>query len=122
MDYAEMVRRLAKPGYAVVDGLTAESAHLLHMAVGVSGEAGELLDAIKKVAIYCKPLDRANVVEELGDLEFFVEGLRQGLGITRAETLEANIAKLGKRYGTAYSDAAAQARADKAEGGETEKE
>ena len=51
------------------------------MVVGVSGEAGELLDAVKKAVIYRKPLDLENVIEELGDLEFYMEGLRQGLEI-----------------------------------------
>jgi NTP pyrophosphatase (non-canonical NTP hydrolase) len=83
------------------------------MAMGVSGEAGELLDAIKKSAIYRKPLDIANVIEELGDLEFYMEGIRQSLGITRRECLDANIAKLICRYGDHYSDEAANARADK---------
>jgi hypothetical protein len=55
------------------------------------------------------------VVEELGDLEFYMEGLRQATGITREETLAANIAKLGKRYQNhLYSDGQAQSRADKA--------
>jgi NTP pyrophosphatase (non-canonical NTP hydrolase) len=86
----------------------------MHMAIGISGEAGELLDAIKKQVIYRKPLDRENVLEELGDLEFYMEGIRQGLGITREQCLEANIAKLGKRYeGMKYTDGAAQERADK---------
>lgn len=112
--YGVMVSALAKPGADVVEGLTAESAHLLHMAVGISGEAGELLDAIKKSAIYCKPINLDNVIEELGDLEFYMEGLRQGVGITREQVLEANVAKLSKRYakGT-YSNQAAQERADK---------
>ncbi len=84
------------------------------MAIGISGEAGELLDAIKKQVIYRKPLDRENVLEELGDLEFYMEGIRQGLGITREQCLAANIAKLGKRYeGMRYTDTAAQERADK---------
>ena len=113
-NFTDMVATLAKPGQAIVDNLTAETAHLLHMAVGVSGEAGELIDAVKKAAIYNKPLDRANVVEELGDIEFYLEGLRQGLGITREETIDGNIAKLSKRYeGLKYSDSSAQARADK---------
>ncbi len=117
MNHADMVKALAKPGADIVASLTPETAHLLHMAVGVSGEAGELLDAVKKAAIYVKPIDRANVVEELGDLEFYMEGLRQGLGITREETLEANIAKLSVRYnGLKYTNEAAQARADKVEG------
>lgn len=66
-------------------------------------------------AIYRKELDRENVIEELGDLEFYLEGIRQGLGLTREECLEHNIRKLSKRYeGLKYSDKAAQDRADKA--------
>lgn len=114
INYAAMVAALAKPGEAILSSLTQDRCHLLHMAVGVSGEAGELLDAVKKVTIYGKPVDRENVVEELGDLEFYMEGLRQGLGITREETLQANVAKLGARYAAGkYSDKAAIARADK---------
>lgn len=113
---ADMVRRLAKPGEQIVTEISPIQGHMLHMAVGVSGEAGELLDAIKKHTIYQKPLDRVNVVEELGDLEFFMEGLRQATGITREETLKANYDKLSVRYhsGT-YSNAQAQDRADKKE-------
>jgi NTP pyrophosphatase (non-canonical NTP hydrolase) len=114
LNHPELVRRLAKPGFEIVMRMTSKNAHNLHMAVGIAGESGELLDAIKKVVIYNKPLDRENVVEELGDLEFYMEGLRQGLGITREEVLERNIAKLQKRYGSgSYSDQQAQARADK---------
>lgn len=118
IDYTNMVSELAKPGKDIVASLTPEMAHALHMAVGVSGESGELLDAVKKAAIYCKPIDRVNVVEELGDLEFYMEGLRQAFDITREETLLDNIVKLAcgpkARYkGGKYSNEAAQARADK---------
>ena len=117
--FPDMVNALAKPGADIIATLTPEKAHMLHMAVGISGEAGELLDAVKKSVIYNKELDRENVVEELGDLEFYLQGLRAGLGITREETLEANIAKLltsdKARYKLGqYSDQAAQDRADKA--------
>ncbi len=115
--HEEMVRALAKPGADITNEMTADDAHLLHMAVGVSGEAGELLDAVKKKVIYRKDLDLVNVIEELGDLEFYMEGLRQGLGITREQCLAANINKLGKRYQNfEYSDKKAQTRADKPEG------
>ena len=113
-DHGNLVLALAKPGSLIAAELTPADCHAVHMAMGISGESGELLDAIKKAVIYRKPLDRANVVEELGDLEFYMEGLRQGLGITREEVLEANIVKLRKRYGDSYSDLAAQVRADKA--------
>lgn len=114
IDFGDMVSRLAKPGQVIADEMTASNAHILHMAVGVSGEAGELLDAVKKAVIYQKPLDRVNVIEELGDLEFYMEGLRQELNISRSETLEANKIKLGQRYpNVIYSDYQAQERADK---------
>lgn len=112
--HSEMVSVLVKPGEDIIASLTPEKAHLWHMATGVAGEAGELLDAIKKHVIYNKPIDIENVIEELGDLEFYMEGIRQGLGITREQTIEQNIAKLSVRYhGLTYSDQKAQDRADK---------
>lgn len=113
----EMVAALAKDGQLILDEMNAGQMHLTHMAIGIAGEAGELLDAVKKSSIYQKEIDRENVIEELGDLEFYMEGLRQGLNITREETIAGNIAKLSKRYeGLQYSNEAAQERADKAEG------
>lgn len=117
-DHKKMVRALAKSGSQIANEMNGEAAHMLHMAVGVAGEAGELLDGVKKAVIYQKPLDRENIIEELGDLEFYMQGLRDGLGITRQETLEANIEKLTGdkgRYKEGYSDKAAQERADKQE-------
>jgi len=114
LTHAELVTALAKPGETIAAEINGSDAHLIHMVMGISGEAGELLDAIKKCVIYRKPLDRENVIEELGDLEFYMEGLRQGLGITRDACIEANKAKLAKRYQSlSYSDQAAQERADK---------
>lgn len=112
--HPQLVSALVKPGEKIVAELTGSDANLLHMVIGVSGEAGELLDAIKKAVIYRKELDRNNVIEELGDIEFYLEGLRQELGVSREECLAANVAKLQKRYGDKYSDSAAQIRADKA--------
>lgn len=111
----DLVNKLAKPGSEIADNMNAHEAHLIHMVLGISGEAGELLDAIKKYAIYKKPLDLDNVIEELGDLEFYLQGLRYQLGISREDTLKHNISKLTKRYGDKYSNQAAQARADKVE-------
>jgi NTP pyrophosphatase (non-canonical NTP hydrolase) len=114
INYNEMVRALAKDGNAIASDLTGLEAHTWHMASCIMGEAGELFDAIKKHVIYHKPMDIENVIEELGDIEFYLEGLRSGLGITREETISANIKKLSVRYsGLQYSDQAAQERADK---------
>lgn len=88
---------------------------LMHAAIGIAGEAGELLDAVKKTWVYNKVLDRANVVEELGDLNFYMQHLQNLLQISDDEIVEANIAKLRKRYAEGYSDKAAQERVDKLE-------
>jgi NTP pyrophosphatase (non-canonical NTP hydrolase) len=111
--HADLVRVLRKSGNEIMDEMTPEDANLIHMVMGISGESGELLDAIKNAVIYRKKLDLENVIEELGDIEFYLSGLRDSLRITREQCLEHNIAKLEKRYGIKYSNEAAQARADK---------
>lgn len=105
--YDEFVHKLIKK--------LPEALHACHIAMGISGEAGELTDAIKKEFIYNKPRDYDNVVEELGDLEFYLQAAYSFYGLTRAEVIHKNALKLERRYaGLYYSDEAAQARADKA--------
>lgn len=114
VNYSAMVAALVKPGDAIIESLTPRKADMWHMATGVSGEAGELLDAIKKFIVYEKPLDRCNVIEELGDLEFYMERIRQLIQVTREQVLEKNISKLSVRYNKGkYSNKAAKTRADK---------
>jgi acyl carrier protein len=92
---------------------TPEQAHKLHMAIGMLGEAGEILEAVVN-EIITGVRDNDNEIEESGDLSFYHEGYRQVCGITREQALAANIAKLGKRYlGHKYTDEQAVARADK---------
>jgi NTP pyrophosphatase (non-canonical NTP hydrolase) len=113
-NHAEMVRCLAKPGEKILESLTPMRCDALHMSSKLCSEAGELMDAIGKWVYYEGDLDRKNVVEELGDIEFYLEGLRQALGIDRAMTLTANYDKLSTRYpNLVYSDKSAIERADK---------
>lgn len=115
-DHADMVAVLAKTGGDIYKTMHAQKCALIHHTMGISGEAGELLDGIKKHIIYDKVLDVENVVEELGDIEFYMEGLRQALGITREQTLTANMDKLAKRYPNyEYTNERAHDRADKKE-------
>lgn len=113
-DHREMVTALVKPGEAIQASLTGAKVNMLHAAIGICTEAGELLDAVKKHVIYEKPLDEENCVEELGDLEFYMEQFRQAIRHNRDYILRQNIDKLAKkRYPNGYSDTAAIARADK---------
>ena len=82
------------------------------MALGIGGEAGELVDLLKKHLMHNKPLDINAVIKEMGDLEFYLQGLRSALSISRDKVLEANIEKLETRYQEGYSDKASLARLD----------
>lgn len=105
--YSEFVRKLFKH-------FPDERLEICHSAMGVSGEAGELCDALKKAAIYGKEIDLANIVEELGDLRFYMQTVMNRYHITDNEILDANANKLMDRYkGLVYTDEAAIARADK---------
>ena len=106
-DYSDFVAALMKE-------MGSPTLNILHAAVGISGEAGELLDAVKKHWAYGKELDKVNVIEELGDLEFYMQAMRNQIGIPRSYILSKNQAKLAERYKSLkYSDAAAIAREDK---------
>lgn len=97
-----------------------EKEMMLHAALGVCGEAGELADALKKRFVYGKPLDLQNLVEELGDLRFYMEAIMNHFGISDTEVLQSNANKLALRYKSlTYSDVAAITRADKAHQEET---
>lgn len=113
MSHSSLVFALKKPGLDIHQSLTPKKCDAIHMVMGIVGEVGELLDAIKKATIYEQDLDRENVIEELGDIEFYLEGLRQNLNITRERCLDANYVKLRKRYGLTFTNEAAKVRADK---------
>lgn len=113
--YGDFVAALMKPGIDIIDELTPHKAELWHCATLLAGEAGETSDAIKRYAIYDKPLDRENLLEELGDLEFSLQMAYNLTGFTREEAQAHNRAKLAKRYASgSYSNKQAQDRADKA--------
>lgn len=71
---------------------------LAHAAMGLAGEAGEVVDVIKKHVFTGKTLDKEELTKELGDVEFYLEALRQQVGISREEILLANWEKLSKRH------------------------
>lgn len=113
-EFNKMVSNLVKSGDDILNELTPKQAHLVHMSMGVSGEAGELLDAIKKYTMYQKELDLVNVIEEIGDIYFYLQGIEAELGLTREEILRTNIVKLNERYSEGrYSNEQAKYRADK---------
>lgn len=82
--HKDMVAKLKKPGDAILRGMSFRQADLLHMAIGLSGEVAELLSCFFAGEIKGK-IDRENLVEELGDIEFYLEGIRSIVGLKRAQ-------------------------------------
>jgi hypothetical protein len=65
--HSDMVKNLVNPGASILAHLTPFSVHLIHAALGIAGEVGEILDAT----------DDANALEESGDLLFYCRELRE---------------------------------------------
>ena len=83
---------------------------LLHAGMGLTTEAGEFVDALKKHLFYGKPLDRVNLAEELGDLFWYCAIVADELDVSFSEVMEKNIAKLKARYGEKFSEHKAENR------------
>lgn len=87
----------------------------IHTALGLTGEAGEYADAIKKIDIYGKASDIENLREELGDILFYLQAACNYWGFTLEDLMASNVIKLSKRYKGAFTKEEAAARADKSE-------
>lgn len=80
---------------------------LLHGAIGIATESGELLDAIKKHIWYGKRLDSVNIAEECGDLLWYVALICNSRGVSMEQVMERNIAKLRVRYPEKFTEESA---------------
>ncbi len=72
-------------------------------AMGLSGEAGEATDDIKKVLFHGHNLDRQRVCKELGDVLWYLARLAATAGLQLSEVAEHNLAKLNSRYPDGFS-------------------
>jgi NTP pyrophosphatase (non-canonical NTP hydrolase) len=96
-DYSTVVARIADD----------RTARLIHYALGIGSEAGELQDALKKYVAYGKPLDLVNLKEEVGDLLWYIARICDTAGFSIEDAMETNIAKLKARYGHKWTQQAA---------------
>lgn len=97
----------------VIEKRMSKVALLLHAQLGITSEAGEFADALKKHCIYGKPLDGNNIVEELGDLLWYISLACDSMEITMNEVMEMNVNKLKIRYPERFNEADAVERKDK---------
>lgn len=66
--------------------------------MGLNGEAGECIDVLKKYYFQGHELDKDKLVDELGDVMWYIAETCVGLNITMSEVAEHNIGKLKMRY------------------------
>ena len=110
-EYSKAVNRTAKSCETrEVDGADLD---LLHWSLGLAGESGELVDAVKKYIFYRQEFDVVNVVEELGDILFYVSAVCETIGVSMDYVMLTNKEKLERRYPEGYSNEDAKERKDK---------
>jgi Predicted pyrophosphatase len=76
---------------------------LAMIALGIAGEAGELADYLKKVVFHGHELDRDKLIEEVGDLFWYVFHLLKHYEIDEELVFIRNVMKLNKRYPHGFS-------------------
>lgn len=91
-DYGKMVHALFRDPETI--HLSVHQKRLLHAACGIAGEGGEVLDEVKKHCFTGKGLNRDKLIKEMGDVEFYLEAMRQALGVERHYVLQENMQKL----------------------------
>lgn len=71
---------------------------ILNGVMGLNGEAGECIDIIKKHFFQGHELNKDELIDELGDVLWYIAETCEGLGVTMEEVAIRNIGKLRKRY------------------------
>ncbi len=79
------------------------TADLLYSATKLHCEAGELAQPVIKHVYHGKELDVAALLDEAGDLLWYLASIADDLGGTLDNIAECNLAKLRKRHGETYS-------------------
>ena len=109
--YIEFVRQTTSPASSeypkLVDRLNelktqgADVSRLMTAAFGMSAEAGEFTEVVKKIFLQGKPYTEENIFHmkrELGDLCWYLAQACMALNISFEEVLEMNYEKLSARY------------------------
>ena len=97
LDYAALLTRLN----SLELNDDADVPRLLTAALGLSAEAGEFTEVVKKILLQGNPYNEDNIFHmkrELGDIMWYLAQACMALDISFEEVIEMNIEKLSARY------------------------
>lgn len=96
MTFGEYARKAARTA-------TLEDTAKVYTALGLAGEAGEVVDMVKKVLYHGHDLDREKLTEELGDIAWYMAVLCLAWELDPDDIFTKNIEKLWRRYPDGFS-------------------
>ena len=76
---------------------------LVNSVMGLNGEAGEVIDLVKKHLFHGHELNKEELIKELGDVAWYLAEAAYALDIDLETILVKNIEKLKKRYPEGFS-------------------
>lgn len=77
--------------------------HLINGVMGLNGEAGEVIDIVKKAEFQSHMLEVTKVVDECSDVCWYLAEIANAIGVTIDDFFTHNIKKLKKRYPEGFS-------------------
>lgn len=92
---AEAYRKQVRQGLAINGGVDP----VVHCALGLVGESGEIADLVKKSQYLTpRPLTREDVINEGGDVLWYLVNFVDKFGLSLEDLMVGNIAKLEARH------------------------
>lgn len=73
------------------------------MALGLAGEAGELVNILKKELFHKHPSNPEKIKDEIGDVLWYITALASAYDLKMSDVVSFNIEKLAKRYPDGFS-------------------
>ena len=71
---------------------------ILNCCLGIAGESGEVVDLVKKHYFQGRNLETDKIIEEIGDVMWYIANLCTSLNVSLVDVLTQNVFKLQDRY------------------------
>lgn len=89
-----------------------EQEQLANLGLGLAGEAGEVVELIKKHVYHGHEIDKVELVSELGDALWYLTNICDTIGMPLELVALHNVDKLKKRYPEGFDPKRSQVRED----------